>query len=85
MNLVSPTSPSLFENCTKKTPQFNRLPSMAAIADSSEQSSIDITMQHQSPIIEKTPQIAYARTKNKLTRSDRVLFYEDDAGKQRKL
>ena len=85
MDLVSPTSPTLFENCTKKAPQFKRLPSMAAIADSSEQSSTDITMQRQSPLIEETPPITYAPTKNKLKRSDRVLFYEDDAGKHQKL
>ena len=85
IDLVSPTSPSLFENCTKKTPQFKRLPRMAAIADSSEQSSTDITMQRHSPLIEETPPITYAPTKNKLKRSDRVLFYEDDAGKHRKL
>ena len=66
MDLVSPTSPSLFENCTKKTPQFKRLPSMAAIADSSEQSSTDITMQRQSPLIEETAPITYAPTKKQI-------------------
>ena len=59
---------------------------MAAIADSSENSNIDITMQRQSPLIEETPPITYAPTKkNKLKGSDRVLFYEDYAGKKRKL
>ena len=57
---------------------------MAAIADSSEQSSIDVTMQCQSPLIEKTPPITYAPTKDKLKRCDRILFYKDDACKQRK-
>ena len=85
MNLLSPTSPSLFENCTKKSPQFKHLPSMAAIVDSSENSSIDVTMQCQSPLIEETPPITYAPTENNLKRSDRVLFYEDYAGKKRKL
>ena len=85
MDLVSLTSPSLLENCLKRTPQFERLPSMAAIADSSEQSSIDIKMQPQSPRIEKTPPITSAPTKNKLKRSDIVLFFEADGGKKRKL
>ena len=85
LDLVSPASRSLFENCTKKTPQFKRLTSMAAIADSSEQSSLDIIIQRQSPRIVETPTIANAPTKNKLKLSDRVLFFEDDAGEQQKL
>ena len=85
MDIVSPTSPSLFDNCTQKTPQFKRLQSMSTIADSSEESTIDIPMQRLSPLNEETPPITYAPAKKKLKRSDRVLFYEDDAGKKRKL
>ena len=39
---------------------------MAAIADSSEQSSLDIIMQRQSPRIKETPTIAYAPTKKQI-------------------
>ena len=78
-DLVSSTSPSLIENCTKKTPIFQRLPIMAAITDSSEQSILDITIQSHSPLIEETPQITHAPTKSKLKRTERVLFYEFDA------
>ena len=85
MDIVSPTSPPLFDNCTKKTPQFKRLQRMSTIADSSEESTIDIPMQRLSPLNKETPPITYAPAKKKLKRSDRTLFYEDDAGKKRKL
>ena len=58
---------------------------MSTIADSSEESTIDIPMQRLSPLNEETPPITYAPAKKKLKRTDRVLFYEDDAGKKRKL
>ena len=65
MEIVSPTSPSLFDNCTQKTPQFKRLQSMSTIADSSEESTIDIPMQRLSPLNEETPPITYAPGKKK--------------------
>ena len=58
---------------------------MSTIADCSEERTIDIQMQRQTPLHEETPPIAYAPAKTKLKRSNKVLFYEDDAGKNRKL
>ena len=57
---------------------------MAAFTDSSELSSLNIMIQSLTSLIEETPPITYAPTKSKLKRTERVLFYEFDAGKQQK-
>ena len=57
MDMISPTSLFLFESCTQKTPQFKPLQSMSSIADISEECTIDIPNQRQSPLNEETPPI----------------------------